>query len=55
MTKKYYGVFDFYENPFGEQIFVSDNFKEATEFCKEYNKECDGECRLKILEKEVRI
>lgn len=55
MFKTVYGVFDFYENQFGEQIFESTDFKEIEKFCKEYIEECDGECRLKILKKEVRI
>lgn len=55
MFKKYYGVFDFYEKPFGEELLFTDDLNEAKEFIKEYTEECDDECYIKILTMEVRV
>lgn len=55
MFETIYGVFDFYENPFGDEVFETTDFKEVKKFCKEYTEECDGECKLKILKREIRI
>ena len=43
-----YSVYDYYENPFGERIFVNESYEECVNFCKIYNEECDGECKLQI-------
>lgn len=43
-----YRVIDYYENPFGEMIFNTENYEECLKFCREYKEETDGECRLGI-------
>lgn len=55
MLKKYYGVFDFYENPFGEAQYYTDDLNDAKDFVKEYIKEFEDECYIKILTKEVNV
>ena len=44
-----YSVIDFYENPFGDRIFVSPDLDECLELVRMYEEEFDGECSLKIL------
>lgn len=46
-----YTVYDFYENPFGEAVFVTDEKKEAEKFCDEYCDATDWECNLVIKER----
>lgn len=43
-----YSVFDYYENPFGDRIFVNKDYKECFKFLAEFIKETDGECKLVI-------
>lgn len=43
-------VFDFYENPFGEAIYVTHDMDDCRKFCEEYAKAVDGECNLRIKE-----
>lgn len=55
MISRYYGVIDFYENPFGEALYFTEDLNDTKEFVKDYIKECDGECYAKIITKEVRV
>ena len=45
--KKYF-VFDFFENPFGELIYIAHGKDDLKTFCKMYEEDTDGECRIKI-------
>lgn len=43
-----YTVIDFYENPFGEAVYVTKSREDAKNFCKEYTEQTNGKCKLKI-------
>lgn len=43
-----YIVADFYENPFGENIYIAHSKEDLREFCDMYEKDTDGECLLKV-------
>ena len=45
-----YSVIDYYENPFGDRIFVSSSYEACKEFVEMYEKETDGECDLQIVD-----
>ena len=49
-----YDVVDFYENPFGERIYISHELDDARCFAKMWAEETDGECRIVILDEERR-
>ena len=49
-----YDVVDFYENPFGERIYISHELDDARCFAKMWAEETDGECSLVILDEERR-
>ena len=44
-----YIVVDFYENPFGDRIYVNDSEEDCKEFCRMYEEDTDGECKLEII------
>lgn len=41
-------VRDYYENPFGEAVYVTDDIEDAYDFCGQYEYDTDGECDLII-------
>ena len=43
-----YSVFYYYENPFGDRLYVSDSPEDAREFAEMFIEETDGECILQI-------
>ena len=44
-----YIVADFYENPFGDAVYVADSEQDAKKFCDVYAEETGGECALRII------
>lgn len=46
-----YLVIDFYEVAFGECVYTADSWAEAEAFCGYFRRETDGECCLKIVQK----
>lgn len=44
-----YEVKDYYENPFGETVYVADSIEDAVDFCQEYDEDTDGENNLIII------
>ena len=49
-----YEIYDFIENPFGVLIYATDTLRDCKMFCREYLKETDGECKVKIKVNERR-
>ena len=45
-----YKVIDCYEDIFGDTVFVSDSLEECLMFCREYAKDTDGECLLRVYD-----
>lgn len=43
-----YSIFDYYENPFGERIFVNESYNECLAFFEEWLEDTDCECDLTI-------
>lgn len=43
-------VVDFYENPFGECVYVSKDLEDAKAFIQEFEEDTDSECNLKIIQ-----
>lgn len=44
-----YKVLDFYEEIFGETVYVADRLQDCYEFCSMFAEETDGECNLIIV------
>lgn len=44
-----YKVVDYYENPFGECLYVTKDLVDAEKFATEFKEDTDFECDLKVL------
>lgn len=53
-NKKRFAIVDFYEDVTGETIENFDDYEEAEERARAYEKECDGECMCFIADRETR-
>ena len=47
-----YKVVDYYENNFGDEVFVSDDLELCLMFCREYEHETDGVCLLRVYDRQ---